>query len=191
MNFNYEGVKAQFGSLLWVHVSQTFDPIILFKKILSTLTSDGGDDRLSREAILRKLQEALKDKKYLLVVDDVWNEDVPKWEDFMNFMSGVTSTMGNDIYYHHYQESKANAFDGNEEVPPQFESIGKKIAELVGSLLQKVCKQRSLERAGQLEVPPWDIGFEHDSGLPRVLSNSDFIVFLDLSLKKKKKKKAV
>ncbi|XP_047964645.1 putative disease resistance protein RGA1 [Salvia hispanica] len=151
--FNHERVKARFGSLIWVHVSQTFDPIILFKKILSTLPSQGGDECQSKEAILRKLKDALKEKTYLLVLDDVWNEDVPKWEDFMNSMSGVTSTMGNGIIITTRSQNvasivrpleytlsglsdddcwsiiKAKAFDGNEEVPPQFEIIGKKIAE--------------------------------------------------------------
>ncbi|XP_042027581.1 putative disease resistance protein RGA1 [Salvia splendens] len=150
---HHERVKARFGSLLWVHVSQTFDPIILFKKILSTFPSQGGDECQSKEAILRKLQDALKEKTYLLVLDDVWNEDVPKWEDFINSMSGVTSTMGNGIIITTRSQKVASivnplqytlrglsdddcwsiirekAFDGNEEVPPQFEIIGKKIAE--------------------------------------------------------------
>ena len=30
--FHHERVKDRFGSLIWVHVSQTFDPLILFKK---------------------------------------------------------------------------------------------------------------------------------------------------------------
>ncbi|KAL1535407.1 disease resistance protein RGA2-like [Salvia divinorum] len=148
--FNHERVKDRFGSLIWVHVSQTFDPIILFKKILSTFTSHEGQ---SREAILRKLQKALKGKTYLLVLDDVWNEDVPKWEDFMNSMSGVTSTKGNGIIITTRSQNvasivnpleytlsdlsindcwsiiKVKAFHGNEEVPPKFEIIGKTIAE--------------------------------------------------------------
>ncbi|XP_047964467.1 putative disease resistance protein RGA1 [Salvia hispanica] len=93
-----ESVKDRFGSPIWVHVSQIFDPIILFKKILSALPSHGGgDEGHTKEATLRKLQEALRDKTYLLVLDYVWNEDVPMWDDFMNSMSGVTSTMGNGI----------------------------------------------------------------------------------------------
>ncbi|XP_047965464.1 putative disease resistance protein RGA1 [Salvia hispanica] len=151
--FHHERVKARFGSLLWVHVSQTFDPIILFKRILSSLTSHGGDECQSKEAILRKLQEALKAKTYLLVLDDVWNEDGTKWDDFLNSMSGVTSTMGNGIIITTRNQEvasivrpleftlsglsdddcwsiiKSKAFDRNEEVPPQFEITGKKIAE--------------------------------------------------------------
>ncbi|XP_047955339.1 disease resistance protein RGA2-like [Salvia hispanica] len=151
--FNHESVKARFGSLIWVHVSQTFDPISLFKKILSALSSHIGDGVQSRELILKRLQEVLKSKTYLLVLDDVWNEDVSMWEDFMNSMSGVTSTMGNGIlittrsenvastvhpfYIHHlnglsdevcWSIIKAKTYDENGEVPSGFEMTGRKIA---------------------------------------------------------------
>ncbi|XP_057772133.1 disease resistance protein RGA2-like [Salvia miltiorrhiza] len=149
--FNHEKMKTQFGSRLWVHVSQTFDPILLFNKILSTLTSHTGVGVESREVLLQKLQEALKAKTYLLVLDDVWNEDFQKWEGFINSMSGITSTKGNGILITtrsqkvasivnpldiHMLKSlsdedcwsiiKAKTF-GNGQVPPGLEKIGKKI----------------------------------------------------------------
>ncbi|XP_047978420.1 disease resistance protein RGA2-like [Salvia hispanica] len=150
--FNHESIKARFGSLIWVHVSQTFDPFSLFKKILSELTSDV-DGVESRELILKRLHEVLKSKTYLLVLDDIWNEDVAMWEDFINSMSGVTSTTGNGIlittrsekvastvnpfHIHHlnglsnedcWSIIKAKTFDINGEVPYGFEMIGRKIA---------------------------------------------------------------
>ncbi|XP_042027749.1 putative disease resistance protein RGA3 [Salvia splendens] len=106
------------------------------------------------EVILKRLQEALKAKTYLLVLDDVWNEDVSKWEDFINSISGVTSTEGNGIIITTRSQRvasivdpleiyslnglsdadcwsiiKAKAFLENGEVPSRFERIGKKIAE--------------------------------------------------------------
>ncbi|XP_047969519.1 putative disease resistance protein RGA3 [Salvia hispanica] len=153
--FNHESVKARFGSLIWVHVSQTFDAISLFNKINSTLTSNTGDRVEIKQVILEKLQEALKAKTYLLVLDDVWNEDVLKWKDFMNSMEGVTSTNGNCIIIttrkenvasiaepflvHHlkglssndcWSIIKANACDGNGngEISSRFENIGREIA---------------------------------------------------------------
>ncbi|KAG6393593.1 hypothetical protein SASPL_147837 [Salvia splendens] len=169
--FNHERVKARFGSHIWVHVSQTFDAISLFNKILYKVTkkaSDGvknRDDILeklhealkvrveSKDDILEKLQEALKGKTYLLVLDDVWNGDVSKWEDFINSVLGVTSTNGNGIivttrsakvasivnpfHIHHlnglsdedcWSIIKAKNFDKNGEVPSGFEMIGRKIA---------------------------------------------------------------
>ncbi|XP_047968938.1 disease resistance protein RGA2-like [Salvia hispanica] len=146
------GMGPRFGSVIWVHVSQTFDPISLFKNIHSALTSDG-DGVDGRELILKRLQEVLKSKTYLLVLDDVWNEDVAMWEDFINSMSGVTSTTGNGILITTRSEKvasivnpfhidhlnglsdedcwsiiKAKTFGKNGEVPSGFEMIGRKIA---------------------------------------------------------------
>ncbi|XP_042030508.1 putative disease resistance protein RGA3 isoform X1 [Salvia splendens] len=153
--FNHERLKT-FGSHIWVHVSQTFDPISLYNKIHSTLASTNGD-RVERveheEAILNKLREVLRSKTYLLVLDDVWNEDILKWEGFINNMKGVSSTKGNGIiittrmanvasivdpFYIHQVKGlsdeqcwsiiKARSFDENVEVPSGFETIGKEIA---------------------------------------------------------------
>ncbi|XP_057772132.1 putative disease resistance protein RGA1 isoform X2 [Salvia miltiorrhiza] len=153
--FNHEKMKTRFGSHIWVHVSQSFDPIIIFNKILSTLTSHTGVGVESREVLLQKLQEALKAKTYLLVLDDIWNQDVPTWEGFINSLSGVTSTKGNGIIITTRNEKvasivkpfdihmlkglsdedcwsiiKAKTFDENgDQVPSGLEMIGKKIAE--------------------------------------------------------------
>ncbi|XP_057781563.1 putative disease resistance protein RGA4 [Salvia miltiorrhiza] len=86
--------KRLFGSHIWVHVSQKFDLITLLKKILKELTTEVAE---TKQDILKKIQEALKDKTYLLVLDDVWNDRLPVWEDFINSLSGVTSMKGNAI----------------------------------------------------------------------------------------------
>ncbi|XP_057781718.1 disease resistance protein RGA2-like [Salvia miltiorrhiza] len=149
--FNRLKDENRFGSHIWVHVSPNFDPIILYKKILEELTSDKGENE-STQAILSKLQNALKDKTYLLVLDDVWNEDRSKWEYFINSLLGVSSVKGNAIVVttrstevasivnplHRHELKglsvedcwsiiKAKTF-GEENVPSEFEDIGKKIA---------------------------------------------------------------
>ncbi|XP_047969824.1 putative disease resistance protein RGA3 [Salvia hispanica] len=151
--FNHESIKDRFRSLIWVHVSQTFDPISLFNKIYSTLTSNTGHRVEIKEVILKNLQEALRAKTYLLVLDDVWNEDVLKWKDFMNSMEGVTSANGNCIIITTRKEKvssivepfhvhplkglsdndcwsiiRENVSSGDREVPSRFENIGREIA---------------------------------------------------------------
>ncbi|XP_057781400.1 putative disease resistance RPP13-like protein 1 [Salvia miltiorrhiza] len=148
--FNHVKMEGRFGSRIWVDVSLDFDPIILFKKILKELTYF--DQVESKQDILSKLKEALKDKTYLLVLDDVWNQDSLKWEDFMNSLLGVSCDKGNAIVITtrimevasimntiHIHELKGlleeecwsiireKAF-GKKDVPSQFEAIGRKIA---------------------------------------------------------------
>ncbi|XP_047955178.1 putative disease resistance protein RGA1 [Salvia hispanica] len=150
---NHERINARFESLIYITVSKTFHPIILFNKILSSLTSHTRDGFESGDVILKRLQEALKAKTYLLVLDDVWNEDVPNWNGFINSMSEVTSTNGNAIIittrnakvasivnpFHIHRLSglsiddcwsiiKARTFDENGEVPSSFEMVGRNIA---------------------------------------------------------------
>ncbi|XP_057772128.1 disease resistance protein RGA2-like [Salvia miltiorrhiza] len=156
--FNHENLKARFGLYIWVHVSRIFDPVMLFETILSMLTSETTDGVETEESILKKLQQALKAKTYLLVLDNVRNEDdrnggFPKWKDFINSISGVTSTKGNVImittennkvasivnpfHIHHlnalshedcWSIIKTKTFE-NGDCPSGFEIIGRMIAE--------------------------------------------------------------
>ncbi|XP_057781445.1 putative disease resistance protein RGA3 [Salvia miltiorrhiza] len=93
--FNHMKDETRFGSHIWVHVSPNFDALTLFKKILKELNDQVEGE--NRQDILSKLQQALKNKTYLLVLDDVWNEDRSKWEEFMNSLLGVSSVKGNAI----------------------------------------------------------------------------------------------
>ncbi|XP_057778312.1 putative disease resistance protein RGA4 [Salvia miltiorrhiza] len=149
--FNRMKDENRFGSHIWVHVSSNFDALTLFKKILKELTRDQVEGE-SQQEILSKLKEALKDKTYLLILDDVWNEDLSKWEDFKNSLLGVSCVKGNAIVVTtrkmavasivnplHTHELKglskedcwsiirAKTF-GEGNVPSDFEAIGKNIA---------------------------------------------------------------
>ncbi|KAL5543337.1 hypothetical protein UlMin_007121 [Ulmus minor] len=77
--YNHPDVKLHFGELrAWVTVSTEFDLPTITKKIIGKVSSssqiNGNDDELPF-----KLKDALKGKKFLLVLDDVWNEDRHKW----------------------------------------------------------------------------------------------------------------
>ncbi|XP_057781441.1 putative disease resistance protein RGA3 isoform X2 [Salvia miltiorrhiza] len=149
--FNHLKDENQFGLHIWVHVSRNFDAITLLKTILKNLTPCQVENA-SKEDILAKLKEALEDKTYLLVLDDVWNEDTSKWEDFINSLLGVSFVKGNAIVVttrsmtvtsivnplHTYELKglseeecwsiiKEKTF-GKEDVPSEFEAIGRKIA---------------------------------------------------------------
>ena len=156
--FNHENLKAQFGSRIWVHVSRIFDPLVVFKSIISALTSETTDGTETEKSILRELRQALKAKTFLLVLDDVWTHDATKWEKFINSISGSTSTKGNVIIIttrdlevvslvkplrnhllnvlsdeDRWSIIKENSF-GKGDVPSRFEIIGTKIAKICQGL---------------------------------------------------------
>ncbi|KAL8048982.1 hypothetical protein ABFS82_07G104800 [Erythranthe guttata] len=93
---DHEAIKAHFAKRFWVHVSQNFDAKILFNKILTSLT--GTNARLGdKQAVLEELQKKLGAQRFLLVLDDVWNENHEIWGDFINPLRKITSATGNGI----------------------------------------------------------------------------------------------
>ncbi|XP_052309942.1 putative disease resistance protein RGA3 isoform X3 [Populus trichocarpa] len=75
--FNDEQVKAHFGVRLWVSVSGSLD----VRKIITGAVGTGdSDDQL--ESLKKKLEGKIEKKKYLLVLDDVWDgeDDGEKWD---------------------------------------------------------------------------------------------------------------
>lgn len=59
-------------------VSDDFDVKILVRNIIKSAT-DENVDNLVLEQLKNKLHEELNSKRYLLVMDDVWNDDFEKW----------------------------------------------------------------------------------------------------------------
>ncbi|KAL2895681.1 putative disease resistance protein RGA3 [Bienertia sinuspersici] len=79
--YNDETIVKGFSLRMWVCVSDDFDVKVLLGKILAAATNQAIDNNLSMDQLQRKLHETLDGKKFLLVLDDIWNEDPSKWED--------------------------------------------------------------------------------------------------------------
>jgi hypothetical protein len=76
--FNDEKVKSLFDLKAWACVSEDFDTDRVTKAILQSLTSENCDGK-DRNWLQVKLKEKLEGKKYLVVLDDVWNENYDDW----------------------------------------------------------------------------------------------------------------
>ncbi|XP_078161351.1 putative disease resistance protein RGA4 [Carex rostrata] len=77
--YNDEKTKKHFDMRLWVHVSYEFDIEKVTRSILESM------DELSCPSInldkpQKRIQKKLKGKRYLLVLDDFWNEKPHEWE---------------------------------------------------------------------------------------------------------------
>ena len=70
-------MKCLFDETMWVCVSDAFDDKTILNKMLENVKDNAGG-WTSIEGILRNLQEKLTNKRFLLVLDDVWNEDPKK-----------------------------------------------------------------------------------------------------------------
>ncbi|XP_006355884.1 putative disease resistance protein RGA4 [Solanum tuberosum] len=78
MIFNDERVTEHFNPKIWVCVSDDFDEKRLIKTIVGNIERRSLDVE-DLASFQKKLQELLTGKRYLLVLDDVWNDDQEKW----------------------------------------------------------------------------------------------------------------
>ena len=77
--YNNNHVKHHFDTRIWVYVDNTFDLIRIGKTIVEAIT--GFDTEfLAFESLLIYIRESIAGKRFLLVLDDVWEKDWRKWE---------------------------------------------------------------------------------------------------------------
>ncbi|XP_040385791.1 putative disease resistance protein RGA3 [Oryza brachyantha] len=83
--FNDKRTKEKFDKTLWACVSNVSDLNHIVDVIIQ---SDSGESnkQLTLEALQKKLQELLGDKRYLLVLDDISNDNISVWEELMNLL---------------------------------------------------------------------------------------------------------
>ncbi|KAJ9131442.1 hypothetical protein P3X46_035100 [Hevea brasiliensis] len=147
--YNDHMVKEHFDLKVWVCVSDRFDVKKLTKTILESISPD---TRVANDlnSLQVNLQEKLSGKKFLLILDDVWNEDYDQWIAFRKpFITGlqvskilittrnvgVSSIMRTvpDHYVEQLPEEdcwsllRQHAFENESSINPQLEFIGKKI----------------------------------------------------------------
>ncbi|KAK2366793.1 putative disease resistance protein RGA3 [Trifolium repens] len=79
--FNDKSVDTHFDLKIWVCVSDDFNMVKLFQSIIEIIDRKK-PDLSSLESMQKKVQEVLQNKRYLLVLDDVWSEDPEKWSTF-------------------------------------------------------------------------------------------------------------
>uniref|UniRef100_A0A6P6G6D0 putative disease resistance RPP13-like protein 1 n=1 Tax=Ziziphus jujuba TaxID=326968 RepID=A0A6P6G6D0_ZIZJJ len=77
--YNNDKIKDQFDFKVWVCVSEEFDIFKVTKTVLSAVTSHCCDN-MDLDLLQVRLKELLVGKKFLIVLDDVWNENYVSWE---------------------------------------------------------------------------------------------------------------
>ncbi|KAJ1391661.1 Virus X resistance protein-like, coiled-coil domain [Sesbania bispinosa] len=77
--FNHERVVNHFELRIWVCVSEDFSLKRMTKAIIES-TSGEVCDNLELEPLQRKLTDLLQRKRFLLVLDDVWDDEQENWQ---------------------------------------------------------------------------------------------------------------
>ncbi|XP_061944591.1 putative disease resistance protein RGA4 isoform X2 [Populus nigra] len=85
-----------FDETLWVSVSDDFDHQNILGSVLVALSRNMG--RVENiDVMVDRLQQELEGKKFLLVLDDVLNENYEKWDRLRNFFLGISGINGSAI----------------------------------------------------------------------------------------------
>ncbi|KAL6145865.1 hypothetical protein ACLB2K_056549 [Fragaria x ananassa] len=94
--YHHDKIQQHFQKKMWVCVSTSFEVNLILRGILESLKPEHAAVQ-ARDAICRILKKELKEKRYLLVLDDVWNEDAHKWEELIGCLENVNDTQGSSI----------------------------------------------------------------------------------------------
>ncbi|XP_060965740.1 putative disease resistance protein RGA3 [Cannabis sativa] len=148
--FNDERLNEHFELKIWVCVFEDFDVRKLIKAII-----ESGNGRpceaMEMDPLQRQLQNMLQRKRFLIVLDDVWNEDHEEWDKLKYVLecgskgaSVVVTTRSKKVAFimgttptHHYLTGlsdddcwllfKQRAFGNHREERPNLVNIGKEI----------------------------------------------------------------
>ncbi|KAL5148136.1 putative disease resistance RPP13-like protein 1 [Glycine soja] len=149
--YHHSGIEGIFDIKAWVCVSDEFDDFKVSRAILDTITNSADDSR-ELEMVHARLKEKLPGKRFLLVLDDVWNECQSKWEEVQKALDfgaqgskilittrskKVASTMRSKEHHlkqlqedYCWQLLAEHAFrDDNSQPDPDCKEIGMKIVE--------------------------------------------------------------
>nr|ALO62009.1 disease resistance N'-like protein [Nicotiana alata] len=111
--YNDEKVKDHFDLKAWFCVSEPYDAFRITKGLLQEIGSFDlkMDNNLNQLQV--KLKESLKGKKFLIVLDDVWNDNYNAWDDLKNLF--VQGNAGSTIIVTTRKKSVAKTM-GNEQI---------------------------------------------------------------------------
>ncbi|KAF2319295.1 hypothetical protein GH714_014458 [Hevea brasiliensis] len=132
---------------------------INFREMLQTLNANTGG-MTNKDSLLQRLEKELENKKFLLVLDDVWNNESERWNELKTRLIRINRNSGNTIlvttrsekvasivetstHFSHtlnllsddecWSIMKERAF-GSEPIPLDLECIGKEIAKKCGGV---------------------------------------------------------
>lgn len=152
--FNDERLDERFHMKLWVCVSDVFD----LKRILQDIMESGTGEiyrGVNLELLQTKVCGLLRERRFFLVLDDMWSENASEWEELRNLLSigksgsviivttrsptvasivkTVTPYFVNELPMDECVEVfNRYAFRGREENYPELVEIGRSIAEKCG-----------------------------------------------------------
>ncbi|XVE67681.1 hypothetical protein DITRI_Ditri09bG0007900 [Diplodiscus trichospermus] len=141
--YNDNEVLAHFNHIIWVCVSDIFDPNKIARAILRGLYRDSTNsfqNLISLQDVLTQICEKIRSAKFLLVLDDVWTDHEQDWEPLMAaFQQGMP---GSRILITTRKESVATGMGSSQVFP--LKELSDKVCWLILSQLAFIGKDNDL-----------------------------------------------
>jgi len=97
MVYNNQKVQNHFELKMWHCVSENFEATAVVRSVIELATNGRCDLPDNMELLRGKLHEAIGRKRFLLVLDDVWNEEPRKWDDLKPLLCSSNGGSGSMI----------------------------------------------------------------------------------------------
>ncbi|RZC86536.1 hypothetical protein C5167_029887 [Papaver somniferum] len=141
--YNDEMVNKLFELKLWVHVSQEFDVEKLLIKIMESSTENKFDSPSNFAVLVSKVQEQLNGKRYLLVLDDFWNQNPEQWDRLYSPL--LVGSQGSKILITSRKAQVADMVKGS--IPPY------KLEKLQDDECWSIMEKRAFSPGGAVKTP--------------------------------------
>ncbi|XP_039044407.1 putative disease resistance protein RGA3 [Hibiscus syriacus] len=86
--YNDEMVENHFELRMWVCVSDVFEEKTIVQNIIKSVTDQAPSKKLEMDQLQKQLRYKIDGKKYLLVLDDIWNENWNLWISLKKLLMG-------------------------------------------------------------------------------------------------------
>ncbi|KAF2319203.1 hypothetical protein GH714_013933 [Hevea brasiliensis] len=134
-----------FDLKIWVCVSDHFDYGRILGEMLQTLDGHmGGVTNI--DAILIHLPKALEGKKFLLVLDDVWNNEYERWNELKTCLTRISRNNGNAVLVTTRTEEVASIVETSTH-------YRYKLGGLSHDECWSIMKERALIQSGRTSIP--------------------------------------
>ena len=95
--FNTMEIKEGFQERIWISVSHDFDFIHLLNHMIEKIGGKQSSNTRDPHILTERLEEKMQRKKFLLVLDDIWDTFGPFWESLQRCLRNVGALKGNTI----------------------------------------------------------------------------------------------
>lgn len=106
-------VKTHFDPMMWVCVSDQFDVENILIKVLESIT-EAEISITNFDVLVKKVHDKLNRRRFLLVLDDLWNEDQEQWERLLSPL--LAGAQGSRILITTRKDQVASVVGGS--IPP-------------------------------------------------------------------------